>query len=420
MKVDFESIALKISKAAPVYTHNSRVSGRVEFVKDTGPIRRDIRVQGFSWSPDSLRTLVKILWAAERAHSYGMAALRHLSKMPSSEFSPDGLLGGRGYIQSVKDMRSGLSQAVEVLSSFSDTIHDEINADHWAGVPQEPQTQNLVQDAESVKADPDGFVENSFDGSEHPVLSNPSAEDLNPEFEGDSDHDFFDEDGSGSEDEENSPIRTSSSVPEKPRKKDGKPGSGLPSDDSIQGEGKTSPEMVMNTTTPAHGNYASAVRKVLKFQESRMASARKRADSSIPVGTLPGPRIDHVGPAAGNEAGHFNHDDVWPSDDPVGDGFSHNSPIYEDGLQDGVTGYDNVTDGDETVLKISVDAISRTASYSWLPGSRNEKNLDYYALGLSAEDVEWMRAHSDPDVPKGLGPEKVKSDAKWLWDSGLR
>jgi hypothetical protein len=412
MSVDLDKVAQRIASGR-IHT-----AGKIEFVKDTGPVRRDIRVQGFRYSPDSLRNLAKILWAAQRAHSYSMAALRAFSKMPSSEFSPDGLLGGRGYIQQVKEMRVQLGQAVEVLSSFTDTVHDEINAEHWAGAPEVPAVQELVNDADQVKANPEEFVENSFDNegfeASNPAPMNPTVEETETSEEG--------AEGEDEEEEEESGIpRTSAEEPKKKEKKD--PRSGLPGDGKMQGEAKTAPEIIMNTTTPEHGNYASAIHKILKSQESRVASNRF-ADSSLPVDTLPGPRVDHIGPAAGNEAGHFNHEDVWPSDDPNGEGLwsgtNMTRPVYEEWTMDGVTGDDNATDGDETVLKVDSLAAKIAATYSWLPGANNSKNLDYYALGLSTEDMEWMKKHSDPDPPKGFGPPKPKDNSDWLWDPDLR
>ena len=78
---------------------------------------------------------------------------------------------------------------------------------------------------------------------------------------------------------------------------------------------------------------------------------------------------------------------------------------------DGVTGDDNPTDGDSTVLQLA------HGGYSWLPGSRNEKNLPYYDLDLTDEDVEWMVAHSDPDpVDK---PVEQKPKFNNLWDVEL-
>src|SRR5689334_19808218 len=95
----FRRIATTVSHIKPMHAHNRRIGGRIEFVRDQGPVRRDIRVKDFDWSPECLRNLAKILWAAQRAHSYAMSSYRLFSKMPSASFSPDGMLGGKGYIQ---------------------------------------------------------------------------------------------------------------------------------------------------------------------------------------------------------------------------------------------------------------------------------------------------------------------------------
>ena len=90
--IDFNKIASKICESD--VKGSVRTAGQIEFKKDRGPIRRDIRAPGFKWSPESLRNLAKILWAIQRSNSYTMAAYRVFSKMNSSDFSPDGLLGG--------------------------------------------------------------------------------------------------------------------------------------------------------------------------------------------------------------------------------------------------------------------------------------------------------------------------------------
>lgn len=419
-----ERIAAKIVSGRPGWM---RTAGKIEFVKDTGPLRRDIRVNGFEWSPDAHRDLAKILWAAQRAHSYAMAAYRLFSKMPSSQFSPDGLLGGRGYIQSVKDMRNGLSAAVETLSAFTDTLHDEVNASHWAGSSEE--VDDLIEGAENVKRNPEAFVESEYreesgdDGFNEPIR-NPDPDDYNPHVENEES-----EDG-GSEDEEHGQHQVASYpdtivVKDKNRvlgeEKDDapdKPGSRLPSGTGEQGQGKTAPEMVMHTTTPPSGNYAASIKRIVMRHEARMASSRF-ATSSLPTETLPGPRIDHIGPAEGNEAGHFSDEDVWPSDDLAGEGISSGTnmskPLMEEWTADGVTGYDNPTDGDSSVLRIAARLVAET--YSWLPGSSNEKNLDYYAPGLTESDINWMREHAAPEPPPGAFPKSERHDTKSLWEA---
>ena len=400
MSLDLKKIALRVAGLSGTKSH-IRTAGKIEFVKDTGPIRRDIRVQDFNWTPESLRELSKILWASQRAHSYSMAAFRLFSKIPSSQISPDGMLGGRGYIQNIKDMRTSLSQAAEVLSSFTDTIDDEINAPHWksSGI-EDPSADELVQQSEDVKENPDGFVQEEFQ-EENPEevfdepIQNPDANDLNPHVENNTD--VGDNDGWGDASDEPSSegqsqmagsfaetaIKDKKILDRKKKSEEpGQQGSQLPGGTGEQGQGMSEPEMTMHTTTPESGNYASAMNKLMKRYEARVASARV-ADSSVDPNSLPGPRIDHIGPG---ESG-FNDGEEYGSDDPTGadldSGVNVSKPLYEDWCADGTTGYDNPTDGDTSVLQISSIIAAAPQTYSWLPGSDNSKNLDYYALGLT-------------------------------------
>lgn len=415
-----------------------RTAGKIEFVKDTGPLRRDVRAPGFEWSPESFGDLAKILWAAQRAQSYSIAALRIFSKIPSSKFSPDGLLGGRGYIQSVKDMRAHLGQAAEILAAFTDTIHDEVNADHWKakddGVADDAE-QQLIADAEQVKSNPEDFVEGEFKEVQGPSadidepLTNPDPEEMNPAFESeDSDDSEADDDGADDVQYQNASdvndfwlkgeVFTFGNAGELRDEPDysvdsKKPGSKTPTDKTDQKQGKSEAEITMNTTTVDHGSYASSFTHMLRTQ---------KASSSLPVDTLPGPRVDHIGPGEGTEAGHFNWENLWPSDHPGGEGMSSGTNesdyIYDDGTGDGNTGNDNPTDGDSSVLMTSSVKDPKLAhnGYSWLPGSRNEKNMPYYDKDLSQEDIDWMVAHSDPDPVDKVVKEKPRFTELWEFD----
>ncbi len=365
MTVDLDKVARRIASVGQV-----RTAGKIEFVKDTGPLRRDIRVQGFKWSPDSLRDLAKILWAVQRGHSYAMSALRLFSKMPSSEFSPDGLLGGRGYIQNIRDMRGALAAAVESMSTFSDTLHDEVNATHWSAVSDQ-DTNQILNEAETVKQSPEKFVEQSFqsegnEGFEEPAEMNPNAEDLNPHVE--------------SHEEESEHEEESSS--------DG---------------------FTQTSADKRFPNYEIAVQKIL----DRRTSEIRVAASSLPEGTIPTPRMNVRGPAEGSEAGHYNREEVWPSDDPIGEGFSQFDYLLEDGLRDGVVG-EEPTSGDDSVYKAATGIIRQSGHYSWLPGSANEKSMNYYDPNITDEDLESMKANNAPDPPPTPSkPRTVGVDPLW-------
>jgi hypothetical protein len=409
------------SMAARLVGGQTRTAGKIEFLKDQGPLRRDIRVEGFTWDPEIHRNLAKTLWAVERSHSYGIAALRLFSKMSSSEFSPDGLLGGRGYIQKVKDLRSSLGQAVEVLSSFADTMHDEVNASHWKqAMEADPTTEDIISEAE--RSEQPQYVDEAFrqevpsvqeglnaespqDEEEEPdVYENPNPEDFNPFVESDEDED----------EEQNWFAQTSSCMYGEEVPEPG-PKAALPTDEGDQPEGiGTYPEAMLNTTGEAsvmyHGGaYGAAVKKLV----SRAAS-NHLADSSVDPSTLSGPRVIHVGPAESpEEFGYDTDNSERPSDDQLGEGFSSYDTVYEgaDACQDGVTGFSNM---EAVASRVAVGE----NTYSWLPGSRNEKLMPYYDLGLSETDIMEMRASDAPEPPPSMRPKSQKIyDHDLLWDS---
>ena len=361
MSLDFDAIA---SRMVSNNNGSIRTAGRIEFVRDQGPIRRDIRIKDFKWDQDTLRNLTKILWAVERSHSYAISSLRLFSKTPSSEFSPDGLLGGRGYIQKIRDMRSSLSQAVETLSAFTDTIHDEINAPHW-DIVEDPISEEIIDGAKEVKNNPEKFVEDQFEhdinGGDQSVnddkISNPSPDDSNP---------FFNDDKN-----------------------------------SESSDWWNKYENDNNESTKTSSSYVNKI-----------------ADSSIDPGSLPGPRVMHIGPGASSEEfGYFTDQGDLPSDDPLGEGFTSIYPIIESPVADGISPYTNPTDGDSSLYKVS----NRTGGiYSWLPGANNQKSMNYYEPGITDAEVEWMRSHNDPDLPPGnlRSHRKPVSDPLWEFRIG--
>ena len=415
-----------------IQTGRIKTAGEITFHKDSGPPRRDLRVTKFKWDPNTLTNLAKILWATERAHSYAMASLRLFSKMPSSEFSPDGLLGGRGYIQTIKDMRTGLSQAVEFISSFTDTLHDEINADHWATVSNKSDTEEIVEEAQEVKANPEGYVQQEFEKTspkkdgEFSEVINPDAGEMNPQVVSPGKEEDADEDdniGVGwgkqsalkkkkpSEAYEEEPVST----PE--------PASKLPETDANDYYfGKTPSEMAMHTVTPDHGSYSSVIKRAVDKLKNRVATG------AIDTNTLPGPRVQHLGPGEGSEdPGYMTELNERPSDDPIGEGFSQYDRIYEgeEANADGVTDSYPPNLGDSSVYKQQWSSIHKMSArvadlnsnnYSWLPGSNNEKNLDYYARGLSDADIQWMKAHNKPELPDGLREKPKRPTMDPLWE----
>lgn len=153
-----------------------RTAGEVRFIKDksndasqwawndSGPQERKI-YPDFAFDPRNTKPLARVLRSTNAAMGHAMAAYTIFAKLKSAEISPDGSLGGKGYIQKIAEMRRGYMNLVEALSALSDTLYDEIRAPHWAAVsrqedPEERQeVEQIVEDAMEIKSDPEGWAE---------------------------------------------------------------------------------------------------------------------------------------------------------------------------------------------------------------------------------------------------------------------
>ena len=167
---------------ANAYMHNTRIARRVKtageviFRKDRGgekgewawggigPSKRDMD-EAFQFKGKYVKPLASTLRATLMALGHATSAQNTFVKIKSSDVSPDGNLGGKGYIQKISDMRRQYMNVVEALSALSDTLHDELKAPHWhpeseTGGPRErSEVQQIMNDAETIMQDPEGWAE---------------------------------------------------------------------------------------------------------------------------------------------------------------------------------------------------------------------------------------------------------------------
>lgn len=156
----------------------SKTAGEVRFIKDrggdeknfawanTGPSQREI-TNGFEFSPAKLKPLAKCLRATLMALGHTQSAYHDFTKIKSAQISPDGNLGGKGYIQQITEMRRTYMNVSEALSALSDTIYDEINAPHWAVQAGEEQATSrtrddvaeIMDDVEEIRENPEEVAE---------------------------------------------------------------------------------------------------------------------------------------------------------------------------------------------------------------------------------------------------------------------
>ena len=141
----------------------SRTAGEVKFVKEweqAGQLKRNFE-GNFEVNPKAIQPLAGALWSMSMSMGHLHTAYRLFSKLKSATISPDGLMGGRGYIQSIKEMRKRVSESLENLSDVTDTIFDEIRAPHWEEevkvLPDREQRKyrSLIEEAEKVMDSPE-------------------------------------------------------------------------------------------------------------------------------------------------------------------------------------------------------------------------------------------------------------------------
>ncbi len=248
--------------------------------------KRDIP-DDHAFDPRSLKPLTKAMWALSISLGHALTAHRQFSRLKSVSFSPDGMVGGRGYVMSVKDIRGALHHATEQISSICDALYDEINAPHWKPKLAELEKNDedyvkLLEDAKGYMDDPEGEAEEDF----QEVESRPAAWSRFKK----------DEQESGS-----SQVPTGGNAP--------------------------------NDTVGPHP--ASVNRPQLK-QSSTIYSYDRSGNSSINPGQLGGPRVDHLD--RGEQTGPFGSynrdepltDDQWGRDEGAGGAYAYQTPWEND------------------------------------------------------------------------------------------
>lgn len=159
-------LAGQLNKTAGEVVFKKDRSGDVDSwaYTDVPPSQRDIP-RDFNYSPRNQKPLVQVLRSTLAALGYVLMAYNRFARLKSSRLSPDGSLGGRGYIQKIQDMRKQYMNCVEALSALSDTIHDEIHAPHWALLSRQEdeeekeEVSQLIDDVQVIREDPQEWAE---------------------------------------------------------------------------------------------------------------------------------------------------------------------------------------------------------------------------------------------------------------------
>jgi len=92
------------------------------------PVRN---LSGFDYDPSKAKHLRHSLHNMNVALGNLLSAMKELSILRGSEITPDGMLGGRGFVMPFRELKSRLTECVGHLSDITDTVADELTNPKW-------------------------------------------------------------------------------------------------------------------------------------------------------------------------------------------------------------------------------------------------------------------------------------------------
>lgn len=98
--------------------------------------KRDVResgryLDGFDYDTSKAKILKNALHNLNVALGTMLGALKDLALLRGSDITPDGKLGGRGFVMEFKEIKMNMTQMVSNLSDITDTIGDELTNPKW-------------------------------------------------------------------------------------------------------------------------------------------------------------------------------------------------------------------------------------------------------------------------------------------------
>jgi len=117
-------------------------------IKTSTQLRRTIP-DDFSYNPKKLKHLKHVLHNVSVALGTLTSALNEFSRMKGPDISPDGMLGGVGYIIPIKDIKQSLNTSIHELSNVADCIADEMTNPRW-NIVDDKGVKKLIEEKEEA------------------------------------------------------------------------------------------------------------------------------------------------------------------------------------------------------------------------------------------------------------------------------
>lgn len=127
-----------------------RLTDHPEILKTAAAgLRREIS-DDFNYNPKKLKHIKHILHNLSVSLGTLVSALNEFSKVKGPDISPDGMLGGLGYIIPIRDMKQDLNQMVHKLSDINDCLADELTNPKWNS-KEDAEVKKLIKEKEEVE-----------------------------------------------------------------------------------------------------------------------------------------------------------------------------------------------------------------------------------------------------------------------------
>jgi len=136
-------------------------------------IRREIP-EDFKYNKKKLKHLQRVLHNVNVSLGTLVSALAEISRVKGRDISPDGLLGGLGYILPLHEVKQTLITSVHSLGDVADCLADELTNPRW-NAEDDPETKKIVKEKENVEEQVEEQIE---DITPEDVVTSREVEDL--------------------------------------------------------------------------------------------------------------------------------------------------------------------------------------------------------------------------------------------------
>jgi hypothetical protein len=156
-------------------------SGRLRLAASSGSARREIP-DDYKYNAKKIKHLKHILHNVSVALGTLTSSFNEFSRFKGPDISPDGKLGGAGYVLPLKEIKQAIQNSVYSLSDVADCIADELTNPKWEAKDDSEVKQLIKEKDEAVDKveediSPDDVIENKpKDDDESPAEPEPEAE----------------------------------------------------------------------------------------------------------------------------------------------------------------------------------------------------------------------------------------------------